>query len=67
MFPFDSVFMKLHRNPEEPPLPCLTASVGGVDQKQQDVVEKALEQRGVGVVIIRQVFAGQANPTDEQW
>ncbi len=40
---------------------------GGVDQKQQDVVEKALEQRGVGVVIIRQVFAGQANPTDEQW
>lgn len=39
---------------------------GGVDQEQQDVVEKALEHRGVGVVIVCQVFAGQANPTDEQ-
>lgn len=39
---------------------------GSVDQEKQDVVEKALKHWGVGMVIIRQVFAGQANPTDEQ-
>lgn len=39
---------------------------GGVDQEQKDVVEKALKHRGVGVIIIRQVFAGQTDPTDEQ-
>lgn len=39
---------------------------GGVDQEQQDVVEKALEHGCVGVVISGQVLAGQSNSTDEQ-
>lgn len=37
---------------------------GGVNQKQQDVVEKALEHRRVGVKVISQVFAGQTDGTD---
>lgn len=51
---------------EEPPLTLPDCQRCSVDQEQQDVVEKALKHRGVGMVIIRKVFAGQANPTDEQ-
>lgn len=39
---------------------------GGIDQEQQDVVEKALEHGRVGVVISGQVLAGQSDPADEQ-
>lgn len=67
MFPFDSVFIKLHKKPGGATLTLPDRECGGVDQEQQDVVEKALKHRGVGVIIVRQVFAGQANPTDEQW
>lgn len=37
---------------------------GGVDQKQQDVVEKALEHRRVSVEVISQVLAGQTDSAD---
>lgn len=37
-----------------------------IDQEQQDVVEKALKHRSVGMIIVREVLAGQTDSTDEQ-
>lgn len=48
----------------EPTLP--DGQSGGVDQKEEDVVEEALEDGRVGMIVVRQVLAGQADATDEQ-
>lgn len=35
-------------------------------QEQQDIVEKALKHRSVGMIIVSEVLAGQTDSTDEQ-
>lgn len=48
---------------------CLTLSNRKrcrIDQEQKDVVKKALKHRSVGMIIVREVLAGQTDSTDEQ-
>lgn len=37
---------------------------GGVDQKQQDIVEKALEHWCASMEVVSQILAGQTDSTD---